>query len=672
MSHNRLGAETSPYLLQHRDNPVHWWAWGRDALDAATATGKPIMLSVGYAACHWCHVMAHESFEDDGTAALMNDLFINIKVDREERPDLDAIYQSALALLGQQGGWPLTMFLNATGEPFWGGTYFPPDARYGRPGFPDVLRHVAGIYQSDPDKVQSNVDALAEALRRLDPPENSRTWPADVPDKVATHLLRAVDTVLGGVGPAPKFPQPSLFSLLWRAWQRTGDQAYFDAITVTLDRMCQGGIYDHLGGGFSRYSVDERWLVPHFEKMLYDNAQLVELLTLVWQQTGSPLYAARVREILDWLFREMITAEGAFAGALDADSEGEEGKFYVWTAAEIDAVLGVDADPFKAAYDVRPGGNWEGKTILNRSARPAPGSKKAEGLLAELRVKLLKERDKRIRPGLDDKVLADWNGLMIAALVRAAEAFDEPAWLAAGRTAFAFVADAMTVDGRLRHAWRAGRAAHPATLDDYANLARAAVLLFEATGERDYLDQAESWVATVEAHFRDPAAGGYFFAADDVDDLIARTKTAFDNATPAGNAVLAEVLVRLYHLTGTDSYRVRADEIFAVFGGELERNIYALTALIGAFELAQDPLQVVVIGESGDSATGALMRALHGPSQANKIVQAIAPGGDLPAGHPAVGKTQIDGRPTAYVCRGPTCSLPLTDPGALKTALAGA
>ena len=378
-----------------------------------------------------------------------------------------------------------------------------------------------------------------------------------------------------------------------------------------------------------------------------------------------------MRETLDWLFREMLTAEGGFAGALDADSEGVEGKFYVWTAAEIDTVLGPDADAFKAAYDVRPGGNWEGKTILNRSARPALGPAEAEKKLAELRGKLLKERSKRVRPGLDDKVLADWNGLMIAALVRAAEAFDEPAWLAAARTAFAFIADAMTVDGRLRHSWRAGRAAHPATLDDYANLARAAVLLFEATGDRAYLDQAESWVATVETHFRDPAAGGYFFAADDVDDLIVRTKTAFDNATPAGNAVLAEVLVRLYHLTGKDDYRQQVDGIFGAFSGELERNIYALTALVSAFDLARDPVQVVIIGESGDAATGDLLRALHGPSLANKIVQAIAPGGDLPAGHPATGKSQIDGRPTAYVCRGPTCSLPLTDPGALKSALTG-
>ncbi len=669
MSENRLAAETSPYLLQHKDNPVDWWPWGPEALAAAEAEDKPILLSIGYAACHWCHVMAHESFEDPEIARQMNDLFINIKVDREERPDLDSIYQSALAMLGQQGGWPLTMFLTPKGEPFWGGTYFPPVSHFGRPGFADVLSRLAKIYRTERDKVDSNIAVLTQSLKRLDPPESADAWPSDILDQVAEHLIKSVDMVLGGIGQAPKFPQPSLFDLMWRAWQKAGNRSYFDAVTVTLDRMCQGGIYDHLGGGFGRYSVDDRWLLPHFEKMLYDNAQMIELMTVVWQETASPLYAARVCETIGWLFREMTTAEGAFAGSLDADSEGEEGKFYVWTEAEIDAALGADAAVFKAAYDVTPAGNWEGKTILNRSARPTPGSKVNQAALAKLRLKLLKIRDERERPGLDDKVLADWNGLMIAALVRAAQAFEEPAWLDAGRRAFDFIATAMTEDGRLRHSWRAGRAAHPAVLDDYANMGQAAVLLFEATGDAAYLAQAEAWVAVADTHFRDPEGGAYFFAADDVGDLIVRTKTAFDNATPAGNAVMAEVLIRLYHLTGNDRYRSRAEEIFSVFSGEANRNVLALTRLITAFDFQQVPHQIVIIGDAADAATGLLSRAVHGPSLPNKIVQTIGPGRDLPPGHPATGKSQIDGQPTAYVCRGPTCSLPLTDPDALRAAL---
>jgi uncharacterized protein YyaL (SSP411 family) len=670
MSENRLAAETSPYLLQHRDNPVHWWAWGKDALDAAAEADKPILLSVGYAACHWCHVMAHESFEDPEIAGLMNDLFVNIKVDREERPDLDTIYQAALALMGQPGGWPLTMFLTPEGKPFWGGTYFPPTARFGRPGFPEVLAHIATIYRDERDKVRTNVDALGTALKRLEPAAGEGDWPQDVLALAAAKVAPQVDRILGGLGRAPKFPQPSLFDLLWRAWRRTGDRGCFDAVTVTLDRMCQGGIYDHLGGGFARYSVDDHWLVPHFEKMLYDNAQLVDLLTMVWQETASPLYAARVRETIGWVLREMTTAEGGFAGSLDADSEGEEGRYYVWDADEIDAALGPDAEAFKAAYDVRPGGNWEGKTILNRSALPTPGSPEDEAALAAMRDKLLRIREERVRPGLDDKVLADWNGLMIGALARAALAFDEPAWLDAARRAFSFVAGSMTVDGRLRHSWRARRAAHPATLDDYAAMADAAIQLYEATSEHATLDQAEAWIETVDRHFRDAAGGAYFFAADDVDDLIVRTKTAFDNATPAGNAILAMALVRLFHLTGKDLYRDRAEEIFAAFRGELDRNALGLTKLIAAFDLARAPVQVVVIGEASSDATRALLRAVHAAPQPNRIVQAIAPGAALPAGHPAAGKTRVDGRPTAYVCRGPVCSLPLTDAGALRAAVA--
>src|SRR5882724_1397583 len=470
MDRNRLGEETSPYLLQHKDNPVHWQAWSEATLAAAKAADKPILLSIGYAACHWCHVMAHESFESSAIADRMNDLFINIKVDREERPDLDQIYQHALALMGEHGGWPLTMFLTPDGEPFWGGTYFPPEPRWGRPGFPQILEAISTAYGSDREKVTKNVVALREALQRLGRPERGGAIAPDQLDRIAERLLREVDQLHGGIGTAPKFPQTGILELLWHAWKHSGQTPYRDAVAKALDAMCQGGIYDHLGGGFSRYSTDARWLVPHFEKMLYDNAELVDLMTLVWQETKNPLYLQRVEETLDWVSREMVTTEAGFASSLDADSEHEEGKFYVWSEQEIDRVLGDRAALFKLHYDVSPEGNWEGKTILNRSNTPEFADEETERELAACRALLLQARDNRIRPGWDDKVLADWNGLMIAAMANAGFVFERPAWINIARDAFGFVHSKMTAaDGRLLHSWRAGRARHPANVDDYAN-----------------------------------------------------------------------------------------------------------------------------------------------------------------------------------------------------------
>ncbi len=448
---NRLSQEISPYLLQHKDNPVHWRPWGEEALAEAKREDKPILLSVGYAACHWCHVMAHESFEDDEIAALMNTLFVNIKVDREERPDLDGIYQSALALMGERGGWPLTMFLTPEGEPFWGGTYFPPSPRYGRPGFPQLLHAIAEAYRSDKTKVDTNVTALRAALAKMQAPEPGNGLSVEALDEAARFALRLIDTRHGGTAGAPKFPQPTFFRFLWRAYKRRGEAVFRDAVTVTLDAICQGGIYDHLAGGFARYSTDDVWLAPHFEKMLYDNALLVELMTEAWRETHSPLYARRIAETIDWAMSEMrVDAPSgelfAFASALDADSEGVEGKYYVWDEAEIDAVLGADAPAFKAAYSVRPGGNWEGHTILNRTGMGLPADD-LERKLAECRARLLAVRRERIAPGRDDKVLADWNGLMIAALAEAGAVFAEAAWVEAAAKVFRFVTTHMSDGG---------------------------------------------------------------------------------------------------------------------------------------------------------------------------------------------------------------------------------
>jgi uncharacterized protein YyaL (SSP411 family) len=672
---NNLDRETSPYLLQHKDNPVHWQAWGQETLASAQQRNKPILLSVGYAACHWCHVMAHESFENDGIAGLMNDLFVNIKVDREERPDLDIIYQSALALLGQPGGWPLTMFLTPAGEPFWGGTYFPPTARYGRPGFADVLEKLAAVYRDEPQRVTQNVTALRDALGNLAAPHPGGAIPLDVNIQAAERLLPEVDPVHGGIGEAPKFPQTPVLELMWRAWKRSGNAQFRDAVILTLTRMSQGGIYDHVGGGFARYSVDAEWLVPHFEKMLYDNAQLIDLLTLVWQETKSPLFRARVHETVTWVLREMLAAPDSaghrgFASSLDADSEHEEGKFYVWSEAEVDAALGADASLFKSIHDVTPGGNWEGHTILNRSANPDFRDDATEARLAAGRAALFTIREKRVRPGWDDKVLADWNGLMITALANAAQVFEQPSWLAAAVDAFTFVTGSLVIDSRLRHSWRDRRAKHPATLDDHAQLCRAALALHEATGDDRYLQQAQDWVALLDRHYRDRNGTGYFFTADDTADIILRTKNAADNATPSGNGTLVGVLARLFYLTGEDRYRERADRVIATFSGELNRSFFSLATLLNSNELLQTAQQIIIIGARAAADTRALAAAVFGRSLPNRILSIIAPAQRLPEQHPAAGKAQSNGQATAYVCRGATCSLPITAPTGLSQALA--
>jgi hypothetical protein len=615
--------------------------------------------------------MAHESFEDPQIAARMNELFVNIKVDREERPDLDAIYQHALALMGEQGGWPLTIFLTPEGEPFWGGTYFPPEQRWGRPGFPQILDAMSHAYSQDRDKVTKNVVALREALQRLGRPERGGAIGPELLDRVAERLLRETDQLNGGIGSAPKFPQTGILELLWRAWKRTGQAPYRDAVVKALDAMCQGGIYDHLGGGFARYSTDARWLVPHFEKMLYDNAELVELMTLVWQDTKSPVYRDRIAETLAWVSREMLTAGGGFASSLDADSEHEEGKFYVWTEAEIDAVLGGRAALFKRFYDVTPEGNWEGKTILNRSNAPEPADEETERELAACRELLFQARAGRVRPGWDDKVLADWNGLTIAAMAHAGLVFERPEWIDTARRAFDFICRHMAgPDGRLLHSWRTGRAQHPANVDDYANLSRAALSVHEATGEADFLHRVRDHVAILDRHYWDDAGGGYFFAANDTKGLITRAKTAADSAVPAGNGTLVGVLSRLAILTSEEAYRRRAEAIVETFSGEIARNFFPLATLLNNIELLQKPLQVVLVGEKSDPAFQSLQRAAYGVSLPNRVVLAVPPGSSLPADHPAFGKGLVDGKPAAYVCEGPVCSLPVTDPESLLETLA--
>ena len=665
---NRLARETSPYLLQHQHNPVDWWAWGPEALAEAKRTNKPILLSVGYAACHWCHVMAHESFEDDATARVMNELFVNIKVDREERPDIDQIYMAALHHLGEQGGWPLTMFLTPDGEPIWGGTYFPNSSRYGKPAFVDVLREVARLFREEPQKIERNRAALMERLAGAARKPGTVTIGIAELDNAARQLGGIIDPVNGGTRGAPKFPQAALFELLWRAGLRTGEQRYFAAVEITLDHICEGGIFDHLGGGFSRYSVDERWLVPHFEKMLYDNAQLLELLAIAYRRSGKPLYRQRARETVDWLMREMTTQKGGFSASLDADSEGEEGKFYIWSYHEVLRILGAEDGAFFAEhYDVTPAGNFEGQNILNR-LKPLPRSDADEARLSALRHKLLDKRSSRVRPGLDDKVLADWNGLMIAALVHAGLMFDEPSWFELAARAFNFVVRGMTRGDQLGHSWRQAQLKFPGLASDFAAMIRAGLALYEATGEQNYLDQALAWQHALDRDYANAETGIYYLTAADAEGLVIRPASTADEATPNHDAVAAQNLIRLALLAGDDGFRQRADRLIAAIAPDVADNLYMHMAFLNAVDFRLRAAEIVVTGE-GPRAQ-ALLDAARKIPPLDRIVLYARAAEDLSPTHAAQEKVRLAAEPQAFVCIGETCSLPVTDPAGLVRAIA--
>ena len=661
---NRLAHETSPYLLQHKHNPVDWWPWGPEALAEAKRANKPILLSVGYAACHWCHVMAHESFEDAATAQVMNDLFVNIKVDREERPDIDQIYMSALHHLGEHGGWPLTMFLTPDAEPFWGGTYFPNTARYGKPAFVDLLREIERVFRENPKSVEQNRSALMTQLMASAKPKGRVVIGAGDLDRAADQLLGVIDPVNGGIRGAPKFPQSMILEFLWRAGERTNNNRCFAAVELTLARICEGGIYDHLGGGFSRYSVDERWLVPHFEKMLYDNALLLELLALAYLRSSNDLFARRAHETVAWLAREMTTPEGAFCASLDADSEGEEGKFYVWSLDEVRSVLSNDdADFFAAHYDVTAEGNFEGHNILNR-LKHMPRSLEDEHRLAPLRDKLLSVRAKRVRPGLDDKVLADWNGLMIAALVNAALALSEPLWVEMAARTFLFVDAKMARGDRLGHSWRAGKLLVPGLASDHASMIRAALALHEATGEQAYLERALAWQATLDRHYANAENGGYFLTADDAVGLVVRPNSTSDDATPNPNGLAAQNLVRLAFFTGQHAWRDKADQLFEGIAASAAENVFAHLAFLNALDLRLRAAEIVVVGE--DARANELLAAARRLSFLDRVVLRASPA--LPPGHPAYDKINAAAQSAAFVCVGETCSLPVSEPDAMAEA----
>jgi uncharacterized protein YyaL (SSP411 family) len=577
---------------------------------------------------------------------------------------------SALHALGEQGGWPLTMFTTPDGAPFWGGTYFPPEPRWGRPSFRQVLQGVANAFHTGAEAVTQNTRALKQHLERQ---AAASTGDAPGPvqlDAVAQAYLRMTDLDHGGLRGAPKFPNPPIYRFLWQSAFRTGQPEAQDALHLMLRRMSQGGIYDHLGGGYARYSTDEIWLVPHFEKMLYDNAQLLELLALAHAHCPDPLYAERAAETVGWLIRDMtaqrLDGKAAFAASEDADSEGEEGRFYVWSEAEIDTLLGSQASTaFKRAYDVTPDGNWEGHTILRRVT--TPGSPDDEAALAHARAILFKAREKRVHPGWDDKVLADWNGLAIAALVRASAVFGRPAWLQPARDAFDFILTHLTAPhGGVEHAWRSGRVSAPGLIEDQAAMARAALALHEATDEAAYRETAARLANAAAAAFADGHGGFYSTAAGASDVPLTRPRTAADTATPAGNGMMAEVLARLFHLTGDPAWRTRTEAVLTAFAGQPDQ-LAGMPTLLAAADLLEEAATVVIVGDP-EAAAPLLRAALSAPDPA--VVVLRTPDGEaLPPGHPASGKTAAPHIAAAYVCRRAVCGLPIADAAALARVL---
>ncbi|MDQ0325428.1 uncharacterized protein YyaL (SSP411 family) [Rhodopseudomonas julia] len=600
MARNRLAETASPYLNQHADNPVHWQPWDEEALAEARKRSVPIHLSIGYAACHWCHVMANESFSDPGTAAYLNQNFVNIKVDREERPDIDQVYMAALHSLGVPGGWPLTMFLTPQTEPFWGGTYFPPTPRWGRPSFRQVLHAVTETWQHKPETVATNTKAIATHLmsgQATEPPPDTHPDP-ELLDAAAAQILVHFDLERGGLKGAPKFPQAPLLEMMWRAHLRTGNTAYADAVLITLRNLCQGGIYDHLGGGFARYAVDDQWLVPHFEKMLSDNGQLLYLLCLAYEKTGEPLFRARLEETANWLLNEMRLPSGAFATSLDADTDHEEGATYVWSADEIEDHLGAATETFAKLYDVTPEGNWEGRNILNRLRTEAFAwlGESNEATLARHRASLLTVRNTRAQPARDDKVLTDWNATLIAALARSSVVLSRPDLLTAATDAFAFLSENKTPSGQLAHAWCDGRITAEAVSTDHAQMLRAAIELYAATAEKHYLDSAKASVDVLETNYYDDDSGSYYLANAAQDALFARLHSDSDEAMPAATGVAAEACGRLFLLTGETSYLDRAETIIRHQARAIARNLIATASLQNAWDTALRARHVIVFG----------------------------------------------------------------------------
>jgi uncharacterized protein YyaL (SSP411 family) len=673
---NRLARETSPYLLQHARNPVDWYPWGPEALERARAEDRPIFLSIGYSACHWCHVMERESFEDPAVAELLNRHFVPIKVDREERPDLDDIYMAAVQAMTGGGGWPMSVFLTPGLQPFFGGTYFPPDDRHGLPAFSRVLTSVAEAYRERRDEITRQADLLAGHLRaQLDVgPGRSDPQPAQLEAAVA-RLARGFDSTHGGFGGAPKFPAPMALEFLLRAWRGSGDATTLGMVTTTLDRMAAGGIHDQLGGGFARYSTDAHWLVPHFEKMLYDNAQLAHAYLEAFRATGSAAYAEVARRTLDFMLREMLTADGGFASALDADTEGEEGRFYTWQHDELIAVLGEAGldesarDSVARYFGVSREGNWEGRNVLSVVEPSSAG----QDLVEPARGALLAARARRVRPGRDEKQLAAWNGMALRALSAAALVLADHRYLVATRGLVAFVrGQLLREDDRLWRTSRGGAAHTPAFAEDYANVADGLLGAYAAGGQAEDLRLAEALMRRAIADFRDEASGTLFDTGPEHEIAVTRPRSLVDNATPAANSVAADVLLRLALITGDAELDRRARSILRAVAALIAEQPSAFGRMLSAVDRsAMPPIDAVVAGDPADPRAVALRRAAAAPYAPDLVIAPFEPGSDLGSLPLFAGKGQRDGQPTAYVCRGYACDAPTSDPAQVSAQVRG-
>ena len=674
---NRLANETSPYLLQHANNPVDWYPWGEEALQRSKNEDKPILLSIGYSACHWCHVMERESFEDEATALLMNEYFVSIKVDREERPDLDAVYMEAVQMLTGSGGWPMTVFLTPEGKPFYGGTYFPPVDRFNMPGFPRLLESVARSYRDSRSEIDRVTNQITEQLGRTGQiPKGDSPVTVETLHQAYTVLATNFDYQNGGHGTAPKFPQAMNLEVLLRYYRHGYNDRALEMVDLTLEKMAQGGIYDQIAGGFARYSTDAYWLVPHFEKMLYDNALLSRLYLHAHQATGRGMYRRIAEETLDYILREMTGPEGGFYSATDADSEGEEGKFFVWTPAEIEAVLGDEAGIFSGFFGVTQAGNFEGNNILNIKQKASDYARQ-QGIALERLVdvvergknSLLTEREKRVHPLLDDKVLASWNGMMLRSFSEAGSALSREDYLDAAIKNASFLLETMRPHGKLLRTYRAGQAKLPGFLEDYSFVADGLLALYEATFNQRWLAASVDLADRMIQLFWDDGVGGFYDTSIEHDQLVVRPRDVLDNAQPCGGSVATEVLLKLAVITGNEEYRVKAATPLRTLKDLMGRAPAGTGQWLAALDFyVSTPKEVVIIGPREDSKTAALLQTVNGNFHPNKVLVGAENEGEH--GLPLLeSRGMINGEPTAYVCENYTCQLPVTTPEELSVQL---
>ncbi|TPK59800.1 MULTISPECIES: thioredoxin domain-containing protein [unclassified Mesorhizobium] len=660
---NLLADEASPYLQQHSGNPVHWRAWSPASLDEARALDRPILLSIGYAACHWCHVMAHESFENDDVAAVMNRLFVNIKVDREERPDIDQIYMAALSSMGEQGGWPLTMFLTPDGKPFWGGTYFPREPRYGRPGFIQVMEAIDKAWREKRGSLNQSADGLTSHVETRLAGAHARTaLDRDTLAALARGIDGMIDKDLGGLRGAPKFPNAPFMQTLWLSWLRDGNAGHRDDVLLSLERMLAGGIYDHVGGGLSRYSTDAQWLVPHFEKMLYDNAQLIRFCNWAHAAGGKDLFRVRIEETVDWLLREMRVDGGAFAASLDADSEGEEGLFYTWSREEIEAALGDDSPLFFNRFMLSSPPGWEGKPVIHRTLAQQGQGIAEQPLLTALKARLLAVRERRVRPGRDGKVLADWNGQMIAALAEAGRSLARQDWIDAAMAAFDHIASS-DEGGRLPHSMLGAKKLFPALSSDYASMTNAAIALFEATSDWSYADRARQLVEQLDRWHADADGTGYYLTASDSTDVPIRIRGDVDEAIASATGQVIEALVRLAALTGDLDLQKKATKVAEHAAGRAAHQAYGQAGIVNASALAIEPLKLVLVDDLANPTLVPVANRNPDPRRVDIVVaigtqanRTLLPGGILPPAD----------RPGAWLCTGQVCLPAVSDPDELE------